>query len=493
MLALNGDTRAAVLGYLFFANAPVGEIYRVDVDRHGEPKHYDILMAVGPGRQLWLVFLTVSFAFFVCGAGLGLLRPQDPQVRLIAVLLIAAACTTIHEVLGSVRTFLVGWERSVHLLTAALSLFTFPMTFQFFARFPDWRRPGLVSRAVQYVLYASMALVFLPAWVVYFMALDLSKRSSEFLVDHPSLFFLAYRIQVRPLFVFITGSLALAILVAVRHYASLRDPGSRRRVRWVVSGLVTGCAPYIVVIVLYRVFGAIADDTYRFWYPATFVTMLAIPAAIATAVWRDQLFDVRVIVRRGLQYLFARTALQGLLALPIALLLFSVFRNPDRTVAEILLQGSGWMNLALMLVIGAALQSRQRLQTALDRKFFRETYQQEQVLAHLIDEVRQRESLGQIAKLVGARIESVLHPTLVQVLYRAEDRSDRFDGHSSSGSLAVLQLPPGADAIPDAECTRLEALGVRLIVPITGTHERLVGVLLLGDRLSDEPYSPTDR
>jgi hypothetical protein len=429
LLALNGDTRAATLGYLFFSNAPVGERYRVDIDRRGERKAFDILMPVGPGRQLWLVFLTVSFAFFVCGAGLGLVRPQDPQVRLIAVLLIAASCTTLHEVLGSVRTFLVGWERSVHLLSAALALFTFPMTFQFFARFPEWRRPGPVTLAVQYALYASMAVVFLPAWIVYFMALDVGERASRFLVDHPSLFFLAYRIQVRSLFVFVTGSLALAILVAVRNYASLRDPGSRRRVRWVVFGLVVGCAPYIVVIVLYRVFAAISDETYRFWYPATFVTMLAIPAAIVMAVWKEQLFDVRVIVRRGLQYLFARTALQGLLALPVALLLFSIFRNPNRTVVQILTQGSG----------------------------------------------------------------SVLHPTLVQVLYRAEERSNRFEGHSSSGPLAILQLPPGADALPDDERSRFEALGVRLIVTISGTRERLVGVLLLGDRLSDQPYSPMDR
>ena len=34
LLALNGDERVAVLGFLYFSNAPVGEIYRLDVDRH---------------------------------------------------------------------------------------------------------------------------------------------------------------------------------------------------------------------------------------------------------------------------------------------------------------------------------------------------------------------------------------------------------------------------------------------------------------------------
>jgi serine/threonine protein kinase len=46
--------------------------------------------------------------------------------------------------------------------------------------------------------------------------------------------------------------------------------------------------------------------------------------------------------------------------------------------------------------------------------------------------------------------------------------------------------------LPATERGWLETLGVRLIVPITGTRERLVGVLLLGLRMSDEPYSATD-
>jgi len=36
-------------------------------------------------------------------------------------------------------------------------------------------------------------------------------------------------------------------------------------------------------------------------------------------------------------------------------------------------------------------------------------------------------------------------------------------------------------------------LGVRLIVPIAGMRDQLVGVLLLGERKSEEPYSATDR
>jgi hypothetical protein len=140
------------------------------------------------------------------------------------------------------------------------------------------------------------------------MSLGVSEGASRFLVAHPTLFFVAERVQVRPLFVFALGSLVLALVVTARNYSRLRDPGSRRRIRWVVAALATGCIPYIVVIALFRVANVISDATYRFWYPATFVTMLAIPAAFVMAVLKEQLFDVRVLVRRGLQYLFARSS-----------------------------------------------------------------------------------------------------------------------------------------------------------------------------------------
>jgi sigma-B regulation protein RsbU (phosphoserine phosphatase) len=243
------------------------------------------------------------------------------------------------------------------------------------------------------------------------------------------------------------------------------------------------------------------------------------------------LFDIRVLVRRGLQYLFARTALQALLALPIALLAISILSNPKRTVVQILTQGSGWLNIVLISAVAAMLHWRRRVQTWLDRRFFREDYQHEQVLVHLIDEVRQRDSLAEIAQLVTARIDSVLHPTALHIFYRAKGDSEFVSGRSASqsssqqelsgrqtlarvmddaptqqhlsqqemllrmldGSKAILDFPSDCNELPDEERSWLENLRVRLIVPITGTRDRLVGVVLLGARMSDEPYSATDR
>jgi len=133
----------------------------------------------------------------------------------------------------------------------------------------------------------------------------------------------------------------LALIVAARNYQHLPDAGSRRRIRWVVASLITACVPYVGIIFAFRVADWISEPTYRLLYPIAFLAMPAIPASIATAVWKEQLFDIRVLVRRGLQYLLARTALRTLIALPIALLPLSIVSHPNRTVAQILTQGYG--------------------------------------------------------------------------------------------------------------------------------------------------------
>src|SRR5262249_24707528 len=165
--------------------------------------------------------------------------------------------------------------------------------------------------------------------------------------------------------------LMLALVVAVHNYRHLPDPGSRRRSRWVMASLITACDP-VGITFAFVTMPWVSQATWELVYPPTFLAMLAIPASIASAAWKEQLFDVRVIVRRGLQYLFARAALRALLVLPIALLVRSIVRNPDRTLGQMLTQGSGWLNIVWIAAIGAALQSRQRLQIALERRCFPE-------------------------------------------------------------------------------------------------------------------------
>jgi hypothetical protein len=168
LLALNGDERAAVLGRPLFDNVPAGGTYRVELDRQGQRVSLELLLPVIRSRLLWPIFQFVGLVFFICGAALALLRPTDPQVRLVGGTLMAVAFTTLLEAEGAARRFLTGsGDRSVQMVIVALSLFTFPMAYHFFSRFPTWRSPRPLWRGVQWLLYALLAVVFLPAWIIF--------------------------------------------------------------------------------------------------------------------------------------------------------------------------------------------------------------------------------------------------------------------------------------------------------------------------------------
>jgi len=276
------------------------------------------------------------------------------------------------------------------------------MAFHLFNRFPDWKEPGRPWRIVQWVLYGISIVVMWPATAVADLGLAVFEPATQFLAEHPRLYLTSVQTSSsagRGGFLYMVVCLVLALVASARNYRRLDSEDGRRRVRWVVAGLTLALIPFIV-LTLSRGAEWISYETYHLYSPTTFLGLLFIPASIVMAVWKQQLFDIRVLVRRGLQYLFARAALRTLLALPVLLLAFSIFSNPNRTVAQILTQGAGWINLALIGTIAIALQSRQKLQASLDRRFFREAYEQEQVLSHLIDEVRQSDSIADVATLV---------------------------------------------------------------------------------------------
>ena len=512
LLAINGDERAAVIGTSYWRHLPAGETYRVDIERHGLRRSVELLLPFGPSRPADLVYQCYSLIFFLCGAALGLARPGDRQVRVIALCLAALAAGTVNATM--LRGYLEGWEVVPYFLLVSLSAWTFPLTYDVFCRFPAGQHPGTPWIALRWMLYALFVCVFWPSWIMNYLGVDISPRVTQWLVDHPSLYLTGVSVNARWGWGYFMLCLVLAMVVTARNYRRLDSADSRRRIRLVVAGLMVALIPFAIMTIVYRFTNALDEELYRHYLsPIVWAPMILIPLSLATAVWRDQLFDIKVLVRRGLQYLFARTALRTLLVLPIVLLLVSIFRNPNRTIVQILFEGSGSLNIGLILAFGAALQSRQRLQKTLDRRFFREAYEQEQVLVKLIDEVRQRDSIGDVATLVSARVEAVLHPSATHIFYRADERSNRFDGQSSSGIATGAQLsaqrsllrlldgdktirdvPSGVQShIAEEELQWLEDLGVRLIVPIGGTRDRLVGVLLLGERRSEEPYSSTDR
>lgn len=308
LLAINGDDRRTVFGLFEWSFVDGGKPYRLDLERRGERVSLELPMPLVPGQRLTPIFALVGLAFFICGGALALLRPQDGQVRLAGAFLMSAGFATLHQTLQPIFGFLVGWEQIAQLGVVPLSLWAFPLAYHFFSRFPVGRSPGPLWRFIQWLLYAVFVLVIWPAWFYIYLARSLFGNGTRFLFAHAWLFPAACYVINSGIFVYMVICFVLAIVLAARNYHHLRDRDSRRRIRLVVAGVMIALIPFVGLTFAFNVADWIRPQTYWLYYPLSFLAMLCIPGSIGAAVWKEQLFDIRVLVRRGLQYLFAESA-----------------------------------------------------------------------------------------------------------------------------------------------------------------------------------------
>ena len=311
-----------------------------------------------------------------------------------------------------------------------------------------------------------------------------------------------------------TSELVAIVAVIVRNYFAVVDQDQRRRLRWVFLGLVMAATP-VATIFLVNLLGVVRGsemDAQTCFRAQTFALLFLVflPVTFTYAVIAHRVVGVEVVIRQGLRYLLARNVLRGAIFLPIVLVGLRVVSNPDRTVSQILFDNPFYSALALAAAF--ALFVRDRLQRWLDRRFFRDAHDGERLLLELVSEIKHHDSLSDLVALVSRRIERALHPQQVHVFLidnPLDGQSRRRAGPSPwrrrrlppdsamarlLGHRAVahdVPFPPAS--LPAHEAEWLESLGARLAVPIGGGDERLVGVLLVGEKKADEPYSREDR
>ena len=492
LLGLNDDADIARTGttpYRLFLH--IGEGYRIRVRRGNATLEYALQTGRArpdPGR---LFYFLLGLGWCAIGLFIGFARPQDASARLA----FAAATLTGFVFLQVTNLQALYALQPLHVV----------LGYHFFYRFPgDPPRPR-GWRTLLWVLYLGTAV------------------SAAYLVCKKWLWFGRGPRAVTPLLagplsgpleqlLWATAVMAMisAVVVAVYKYRALTDPDQRRRFHWVALGGVVGLAPPAAQVALGNfpdVARWLLGPAWGWFSYAADACSIAVPAGVAYAVVKHQVFDVKVAIRRGIQYLVARRALQAMLALPSSALLYTLVTQRHRTVAEIVTNGGSY--LYWILALGLSLKFRTQLIGWLDRKFFREQYDSEQVVLSLVDELARFDSAEEISGFVCRQLERSLHPKSMQLwrrdggIMRLATTSDpvlgsaRFpisetllDNLKHLGTVARVPLPAGIGA-SGTESRWLAERGVRLIVPVAGA-ERVEGVLMLGEKQSEEPYSSGD-
>ena len=425
-----------------------------------------------------------------CGVGLfiGLARPQHPVARL-------ACC-------AAVMTGMVGLNGLIQ-IGPLFNPMHVVVGSHFFCRFPTGRRVTGIWKWLLVLMYAAgLVPLTISAWIQITRLVQGVQGVSSLLSQHAALFELRGPVG---LYVFYL-SLIVMVTAAVRNQRTLVDEDERRRLRWVLYGTLVGFVPQMIWSVAEIVIGGAEA---AFMGPAANMATIAIPLSVAYVVVRHRVFDISVVIRRGLQYLLARHALQALTAVPIVVLMYTVVSNRDLTVAQ--LAGKSTAYLYWTVAAGLMLRYRRTISLWLDRRFFREAYDREKLLLELLDDLGGVESMTEVSRLVNDSLESAFHPKAVHLWHRSPEKLEL--GYSSNPELTTLDLPsrrrllawleanrrivdvplPEQAGLSRAEARWLVGLGVTMIVPITDSADRLAGVWLLGDKKSEEPYSANDR
>ncbi|HEX6201597.1 MAG TPA: diguanylate cyclase [Thermoanaerobaculia bacterium] len=296
-------------------------------------------------------------------------------------------------------------------------------------------------------------------------------------------------------------AVAVVALLAVPAF-SHPDRRKRQQAALVLAG-VTPWAIFVLVTTL-----ADAISLVQLYWLATIepLVLLAYPVAVFVAIFRYDLFDVEVAVRRSLLY--------GALTGSLILVFYAALGAGGAVFSELVEErGSVWAIALATLILGLATAPLLRfLQRQIDRRLFPERHAMRQHLIALAGELPahgKRPLMGEhladrIAAIFGARslVLFLADPAIAALgllVARGTDGDGRLDRSLllplDDPALAALQrigrpVPPAAVRPAEADSpllARLAALRPELLVPLV-SHHRLVGLLVLGPRPGRQPY-----
>jgi phosphoserine phosphatase RsbU/P len=292
-------------------------------------------------------------------------------------------------------------------------------------------------------------------------------------------------------------------------------PDAQRRLSLLQVGATISMSPACVLFVIGNIKGGQLEQIFPEWLVLLSLSLMFLfPVTLAYVIVVQRAMDVSVVVRQGLQYALATNGIRVLrVLLTVGLISAAVMlaRVPGRSSAQKIIAIAVCVALVVWLGKGA-----DRVRAWVDRKFFREAYDTEQILEGLSDEVRTMVETQPLLETVATRIAESLHVPQVAVLladggwYRpafALGYPGTLDADLPESGATVHRLKRDAapervyfddenswvntSALPDDERRKLVALAPQLLLPLT-VKEKLLGIISLGEKRSEAPYTGTD-
>ena len=282
---------------------------------------------------------------------------------------------------------------------------------------PAWWLPvqgvqvvGLVCSSLFFFLFPGGR--FVPRWTRW-----LAVAFSAFLVSRdlfPDLYYRSPALELISFMVFLGIVVSITWSLAYR-YRRISSPEQRRQTRWVVFGTtlaVAGTFPFQLPVDLSLVGGdtPLALLLLRTGFAFSF---LLVPLSISVAVLRSHLFDIDVLINRTLVYGSLTAMLIGLYLGGIVVLqrLFVVLTGEKSTLAVV----------ASTLLIAALFNPlRRRIQSFIDRGFYRKKYDARKTLESFSAKLRDETDLDALSDDLVAVVRETMQPEHITLWLRPD-------------------------------------------------------------------------
>ena len=292
-------------------------------------------------------------------------------------------------------------------------------------------------------------------------------------------------------------------------------PDAKRRLRLLYVGSTVALAPACLLFIVQNIKGGELEQIFPEWFVLSALSlMLLFPITLAYVIVVHRAMDVRVVIRQGLQYALATGGLRVLQILLTIVIVFSVVifaRNRHLSLPKEITT----ISLGILAVLWLR-KGGERLRKWIDRRFFRDAYNAEQILEALSEEVRSIVEKQPLLERVATKISESLYIPRVAVLlenggsYRpafAIGYPAALDADFSETSATVQQLKREAapervyfddekswvnsPLLTEQERLKLVSLDPQLLIPLT-VKQKLLGIISLGQKRSEAPYSNGD-
>ncbi len=259
---------------------------------------------------------------------------------------------------------------------------------------------------------------------------------------------------------------------------------------------------FMVVGTLFPLVGTIVD-IFPSVYPTSILGNLAFGVVTTIAMLRYQLLDISLVIRKGLAYL----TISILVAFPYVAIIVLATRVLQGTGAQLVVY------FVLLVALAMVLQPLwSKAQVVVDKVFFRQRWDSFHALEEFTRRARSIAELEQPAHELVEIIRTAMKADGVSLLLPSENGEFAPVATASMQTVSPLAIPkesplalwldreqkpldlrrldldPQLQALGGPDRRALKATGATLLVPLR-MRDRLSGVLVLGAKLAETPYS----